>query len=334
MNQDLLKNRAAQISVVVSITVFFLKALAYSLTHSAAILSDALESIVNVVAAIAALYVIRYAAMPADEDHPYGHGKAEYFSSAFEGGLIFFAALMICYEGVKSLIEGSKLNQLEYGLIVVIVASLINLILGLYLKRTGEKNNSEALKASGTHVLSDVWSTLAVLIGLVLVMLTGLTWLDPLMAVVVGIKLCFEGFKIVKSSISALVDEADPEVLDHLIDSFNANHVPGIIDLHHLRIIRAGHFHHVDAHLVVPEFWTIEHVHHVTHQYEENVVKSYRFDGEIAFHLDPCRRAYCTICAISDCPMRGKKFTSIRQFTRTGVTGGPKPSDEEQYGNS
>src|SRR5437868_2709948 len=154
LNSDKARNRAAWISFVASTVIFAMKVGAYYLTHSTAVLSDALESTVNVVAAFAALIILKIAAQPADQDHPYGHGKLEYFSAAFEGGLIFFAALMIIRESIDSLLQGKTSHQLESGIVIVGATAVFNLMLGFYLKRTGEKEKSEALKASAAHVTS------------------------------------------------------------------------------------------------------------------------------------------------------------------------------------
>lgn len=329
-----LKNKAAWISMVASCLIFLLKIAAYKITGSAAVLSDALESIVNIIASVVALFVVRYASQPADEDHPYGHGKAESFSSAFEGGLIFFAAIMIIGESLKALITHEPTQKLEIGLLVVGGAAVLNLALGLYLKRAGRIHHSEALRASGNHVLSDVLTTAGVMVGLLLVMLTGLQWLDPIIAIAVGLHLAYSGFKIVRGSLGILMDEQDEAILDHLTQSLQSNREPGIIDIHHLRIIRSGHFHHVDAHLVVPEYWNVAHVHEAIHRFEENVVAAYPFDGELAFHVDPCKKSYCPACEIVDCPIRTNEYHQMRPFTVKSLTEGPQPINQVAYDNS
>lgn len=303
--------------------VLSVKAAAFFYTHSAAVLSDALESIVNVVAAIVAFFVIRYVSQPADKEHPYGHGKMEYFSSAFEGGLIFAASLMILVESVKVLLTKQEVHELETGMVLVVMATSFNLALSLYLKKIAKAEKSEALSASAAHVMSDVVTTGGVLIGLVLVRFTGWLWIDALIAVAVGIHLAWEGVQIVRRSIAALIDETDTEVLKDLSEAFEKNRQPGIIDIHQLRVIRSGKFHHVDAHLVIPEFWTIEAAHTFTEDFEERVVNSYSFDGEIAFHLDPCDQAYCKICDLQACPIRSSNFVTRRKLSAEMIVGEP-----------
>ncbi len=325
MNSTQIRKRAAFISFIASAVILALKMWAYRETHSAAVLSDALESIVNVLAAAVALFVVRFAAQPADHDHPYGHGKAEYFSSTFEGGMIFFAALIIGYESVRVLLEGSGLHTLEFGLVIIAGATLVNLFLGLYLRRVGLQHQSTALHASGTHVLADVWTTVGVMLGLGLVLLTGIRWLDPVVAILVSVQLAYSGFKIVKSSLGGLIDATDEGALRQLAASFEKFKRPGLIDIHNMRVIRSGNFHHVDAHVVVPEYWDVALAHGVTHDFEKEVVRDYAFDGEIAFHIDPCQRAYCTFCDVLDCPIRRSEFTTRKEFNVANLTAGPNP---------
>lgn len=324
---DRIRNRAAWISVIASVLIFLLKVYAYRITNSAAVLSDALESIVNVIAAAVALYVIRLSAEPADENHPYGHGKAESFSSTFEGGLIFFAAVMIIAESLKALIYHEPAQKLELGLAFVGASAVLNLLLGLYLKNTGKKHQSEALQASGSHVLSDVVTTVGVMGGLVLVLLTGWSWIDPVVAILLGLQLAFSGYKIVRQSLGVLMDEQDEEALEGLAASLQKNRRLGIIDIHELRTIRAGRFHHVDAHLVVPEYWDISKVHSLGNEFEADVVHDYEFDGELAFHVDPCKKSFCSICATPDCPIRQAPFQQERPFTVKSLTGRPQPTN-------
>ncbi|MFM6929794.1 MAG: cation diffusion facilitator family transporter [Bdellovibrio sp.] len=320
-SSDKIRNRAAWISAIASILIFAIKVVAYRLTGSAAILSDALESIVNVIASIVALFVVRFAAQPADENHPYGHGKAEYFSAAFEGGLIFFAALLIIFEAVKALLSQSPPQRLEIGLAIVGLGAVLNLILGLYLKKVGRDHHSEALRASGSHVLSDVLTTVGVMVGLGVVLFTQFTWLDPVIAILVGLQLAWSGWVIVRESLGGLLDEASEESVKDLGAALEKNRSPGIIDIHNLRIIRSGRFHHVDAHVVVPEYWDVAHVHSETHDFEQKVVSDYVFDGEIAFHIDPCKKSYCSRCDMPDCPIRLQPFSGREPFTVKSLTG-------------
>jgi cation diffusion facilitator family transporter len=326
-HSDKIRNKAAWISAVASFLIFAMKVAAYRMTGSAAVLSDALESIVNVVASLIALYVIWFSAQPADKEHPYGHGKAEYFSAAFEGGLIFFAAILIIYESVKALIYPTAPQKLEIGIAIVSGAAFLNFLLGIYLKRVGKAHHSDALQASGAHVLSDVITTVGVIIGLGLVLLTNIQWLDPAIAILIGVQLGWSGYKIVRESMGGLLDEISLTSLNELSDALEKNRRPGIIDIHQLRIMRNGRFHHVDAHLVVPEYWDVATVHSESQDFEQGVVRDYIFDGELAFHVDPCKKSYCPECDMPDCPIRLHPFVARKPFTVKSLTDGPPESN-------
>jgi len=291
------------------------KYIAYELTGSTAILSDALESIVNVIAAMFAISGLVFAGRPADRSHPYGHGKIEFFSAAFEGGLIAFAAVMIVYEAGNSLLHGNEVRQLDWGLAITAGAGVINLGLGGFLIRVGQRSHSLTLVADGHHVISDFWTSAGVVIGLLLVRLTGVVWLDPLVAAIVGVNLAFTGGRLVRHAAGGLLDEEDTVLLDQLIAALNASVVPGIIRVHRLRAIRSGRFSHIDAHLVVPEFWTVERAHEAADAFEHEVIAACGIEGEIVFHTDPCRRIYCAQCEIPDCPIRTDPFRTRPALT-------------------
>ncbi|WP_413559609.1 cation diffusion facilitator family transporter [Bdellovibrio sp. HCB209] len=319
-HSDKIRNKAAWVSAIASFLIFAMKVVAYRMTGSAAVLSDALESIVNVIASLVALYVIWFSAQPADREHPYGHGKAEYFSAAFEGGLIFFAAILIIYESVKALLFPRPPQQLEIGIAIVSGAAFLNLLLGLYLKRVGKAHHSDALQASGAHVLSDVITTAGVIVGLGLVLLTDIQWLDPVIAILIGVQLGYSGYKIVRESMGGLLDEISEDSLNDLCKALEANRRPGVIDIHELRIMRNGRFHHVDAHLVVPEYWDVAKVHSESQDFEQAVVRDYVFDGELAFHVDPCKKSYCPECDMPDCPIRLQPYQGRHPFTVKSLT--------------
>lgn len=315
---------AAILSFVVSVVVLALKTKAYYATNSIGVLSDALETVVNVITSIIALYAVKLAAEPADENHPYGHGKMEYFSAAFEGGFIFFAALSIIFQSLKSFFYVNEIQNFDSGLIYLGVATLLNLMMGLFLIYSGKINRSEALKASGKHILSDVLTTLAVVVGLVLVGLTGIVWIDSFVGLIMGFWLGFEAYKILRRNSGALLDETDDDSLSKLAQVIQSKRRTGIIDIHHMRMIRSGNFHHIDAHMVVPYFWEVEKAHGIAHDFETSVVKEYPFDGEFAFHTDPCQQLYCKTCALPDCPARRFPFEAERPFTKEHLIKGPQ----------
>ena len=299
---------AALLSVSVGALLMVFKFWAYNLTQSQAVYSDAMESIVNVVAAGLALFVVIYGAKAPDKDHPYGHGKVEYFSAAFEGGLIAFAAVLILIASVQAYLKGLPLKELNAGMWIVAGAGVGNLLLGLVLIQVGKKNNSVALRASGHHVISDFWTSVGVVVGLLLVKFTGYIWLDSFFAFIVGLYLAYTGFKLVKHSVGGLMDEEDLDVLQELAIVFAKYARPGFIQFHHVKVIRSGDFHHIDAHIVIPEFWNVERVHDEIFAFEKVVIDGYKHNGEMNFHVDPCRRAYCQACDLKTCEIRQNDF--------------------------
>jgi cation diffusion facilitator family transporter len=307
--------RAGLISLGVSVALLGAKYVAYQLTGSTAILSDALESIVNVVAAVFALGGLVFAGRPADRNHPYGHGKIEFFSAAFEGGLIAFAAALILWEAGHGLLYGVEVRRLEWGLAITLGAALVNLLLGLYLVRTGRRHASVTLKADGQHVLSDVWTSAGIVAGLLAVKATGLVWLDPLVAAAVALNLMWTGVRLVRQAAAGLLDEEDTGLLERLLETLQRHVGHGIIRIHHLRAIRAGRYHHVDAHLVVPEFWSVDQAHEVTEALAARVIEEVGVEGELALHTDPCHRIYCAMCDYEPCPVRQEPFRARLPLT-------------------
>jgi cation diffusion facilitator family transporter len=307
-NQVDVRLRAGTLSLLVGLVLLAAKYFAYRLTGSTAILSDALESIVNVVAALFTLAGLFVARWPADRSHPYGHGKVEFLSAAFEGGLITFAALMIVYQAVEVALAGVEIRSLDVGVLITVAAGLANAALGWFLIRTGTRHHSLALVADGRHVMSDFITSLGVAAALGLVLLTGMTWLDPAVAVLVALQLGWTGMRLVGEAASGLLDAEDPELLARLVAAINDNLAPGIIRVHYLRAIRSGRFTHVDAHLVVPEFWSVEEAHDVGDAFERRVFNALPIDGEISFHIDPCQRWFCSLCDVDPCPIRATPF--------------------------
>ena len=307
--------RAGLISLTVALLMLAAKYQAYRMTGSTAVLSDALESIVNVVAAVFALGGLLFAGRPADRNHPYGHGKIEFFSAAFEGGLIAFASVVIVYEVVLILLAGAAVRQISAGVVIVLVTGLVNLVLGWYLVRTGRRYNSLTLVADGKHVIADFWTSAGVVVGLLLVQLTGLAWLDPLVALLVALSLMWTGFRLVRHAAGGLLDEEDPALLSRVLAALQRYVGHGVIRVHHLRAIRSGRFHHVEAHLVVPEFWSVDKAHGVSEDVAARVIHDLGVEGEMVFHTDPCHRIYCATCDLEDCPIRREPFLGATPLT-------------------
>lgn len=288
--------RALTLSLVVAGVVFGLKWLAYALTGSVALYSDALESIVNIVAAGAALIAVLVSRRPADSNHPYGHTKAEYFSAVLEGVLIVLAALAIVREAWPKLITPEPIAELGTGMLVSLGASGLNALLGWFLIRSGRKARSPAVVADGQHILTDVLTSVGVLVGIGLAWLSGWWVLDPLLAIAVAINILWVGWRMVRDSVGGLMDEAIPE--QELADIRNAlNYALGglasngkVLEIHDLRTRRAGPRTFVEFHLVVPGSTSVEQAHQICDRLE-NALKA-QLDGvHTTIHVEPDHKA-------------------------------------------
>ena len=296
------------IALTVGLVLLFLKFYAYNITGSQTIFSDALESIVNVVAGIVTLIVIVIAAKPADDDHPYGHGKVESMAASFEGGAITLAGLLIILKGCEAFYVGGEIKELDLGLWITVFTGAVNGILGYFIRVRGKILHSEALQSSGAHLMTDALTSIGVLMSLMLVKYTGYTVIDPVLAIVFGFMLCLAGVKILVKSGNVLLDGHDKETLQVIADLFEKNYVPGVIDIHYTRVIRSGNFHHIDCHMVIPEFWSVAEAHMFSEKFDSNFVDNYHVQAELRIHLDPCRRVYCENCEVLACPIRERDF--------------------------
>ena len=306
---------ASILSLVIGILLLAFKFYAYHITNSQSIFSDALESIVNVVAAIITVIVIVIATKPADDDHPYGHGKIESMASTFEGGAILMAGILIIIQAVLILIHGSNLLKIDTGLIIVAGAGIVHGRLGWFLLLRGKKHHSEALQSSGWHLLSDTLSSVGVVGGLLLVKWTGLEWIDSSAAIIFGSMLVYTGARILYRSGNILIDGYDVETLKIITDIFEKNYSPGVIQIHFTRVIRSGNYHHIDCHMVIPEFWTILESHEFSDRFEKAVIRDYHVDGELHIHHDPCKMAFCESCELNNCPIRKLPFKLRQKLT-------------------
>ncbi len=312
--------RLMTLSLVLGVVILVVKVIAFQLTGSSALESDAIESVVNVVGAGFGLWAIGYGSKPADAEHPYGHGKMEHFSAIFEGGLVSVAAVIILYEGVSHFIHPQPLRALDLGLALNLGAGCLNGALGFTLKVAGRRLNSAAMEADGHHVLGDFWSTLGIGAGLLLVRFTGFTLLDPMIAVVVGVILALAGARVVRKSSAALLDTEDQDVVKRLVEAINRTAPADIIHMHELRTMRAGRFTHVDVHLVVPEYYPVARGHDLVEGFARRMLASAGVAGEGHIHMDPCHRAYCTRCGVQECPIRAEAFIARPDITRDEAT--------------
>jgi len=263
--------RYAWISIAAAVVTIALKTAAYYLTGSVGLLSDALESLVNLVGGIMALAMLTIAARPADKDHAYGHSKAEYFSSGVEGALILAAALSIVLTAIPRLFHARELEQVGAGLAVSVVASVINLGVALLLLRVGKKHHSITLEANAHHLLTDVWTSVGVLAGVGTVVLTGWLWMDPVVALLVAANIVWTGSHIVWRSVSGLMDLALSEEDLATINQVLATYQNEEVQFHALRSRQAGVRKFVSVHVLVPGAWTVHHGHNLLERIEESI---------------------------------------------------------------
>lgn len=304
ISNQTIRLRAMILAVSVGGLLMTVKFVAYFLTDSTAILSDALESIINVVASGFALYSIYVSNQPPDTSHPYGHGKIEYFSVGFEGALIILAAVAILYKAIPAFFVERVLAQLYLGIILMLGTSAINLVLGLFLIRTGRKTRSVPLEADGKHLLTDVYTSVGVVIGLLLVKFTGWQGWDPLAACAVAVNIIFTGWRLVKESFGKLMDEADPALLGRIVEILNENRRPDWIDIHQLRTRHYGDRVHVDFHLVVPRSFGLLEAHEKAEEIERMILSTLREVADVIVHVDPCEDPQCERCRQHDCQDR------------------------------
>jgi cation diffusion facilitator family transporter len=300
---------------VLSLVLFITKIIAYYETNSLAILSDTLESIVNVVAGFIGLYSLYVAAKPEDIEHPYGHGKAEFISAAVEGTLIVGSGVFIIYETVQNFILQRKLYSLDTGLYLVAATAVINFIAGTFCLRTGKKNKSLALQASGKHLQTDTYSTLAIIAGIVLMIFTKLYWLDKVIAIAMSIFIIYNGYIIIRRSLAGIMDEADMDLLKQMLQVLNANKRDNWIDLHNLRVIKYGSRLHVDCHLTVPWYLNVNEAHIEVEALEKLIKKEFGESIELFVHTDGCLPISCPICVKDDCPVRQRPFQKRLEWT-------------------
>jgi cation diffusion facilitator family transporter len=296
--------RLQRIVTFIAVGLFIIKVIAWWITRSVSILTDALESTVNVVAGFISLYSLYIASKPRDEDHPYGHGKAEFISAAVEGSMISIAAVIIIYESIKGFLHPKTLHGLDWGILLVAFTAVVNYITGWYCVKTGKKNNSLALIASGKHLQTDTFSTLGIIIGLILIYITHWNKLDSIVAMGFALFILYTGYSIIRSSLEGIMDKADVELLAKLVEVLNKNRPDNWIDLHNIRMIKFGSVLHLDAHLTVPWYLNVHEAHKEIDDLSALVKKEFGESMELFVHSDGCLDFSCTICSKKDCSVR------------------------------
>ena len=293
---------------IIGIVLFIGKLIAWQLTNSDAVFSDAMESIVNIIAGFMGLYSLYLAAKPKDNDHPYGHGKVEFVTSGVEGALIIFAGIIIIVQAVNSILNGNVPKKLDWGMLIVALTAAINYLMGYISVKKGIQQNSLVLQSSGKHLQSDTITTLGVVLSLILVYFTKIYWIDAVVALIFGGYIMFIGYKIIRKSLSGIMDEADLGMLTRLSEILTKNRKTEWVDIHNTRIQQHGSGLHIDAHLTLPWYYELRKAHEEMEEVYKIIAKNSDRTIEFNFHLDDCKPFSCKICELSDCPVRQHDF--------------------------
>lgn len=306
--------------LILGVVLMLIKFLAFHLTQSTAILSDALESIVNIIAGSFGLYSLYLSAKPRDHDHPYGHGKIEFISSTIEGMMIIGAGFIIIGKSTYHLIHPKAIEELGIGITLIAFSGILNYAMGVFASKKGQTNHSLALEASGEHLKSDAYTTVGILAGLLVIFLTDLYWLDSIVAILVSFIIILSGVKILRKSIAGIMDEQDFELNVKVIDYINQNRKVDWIDVHNFRVIKYGEVIHVDCHMTMPWYYTLQQSHDGMKLLEECLEDSVENPVEAFIHVDPCMPKSCTICEIQGCLHRVKPFEKRIEWTLDNVS--------------
>lgn len=315
------KQKISYMFIVLSIgtVLLFVKFYAWYLTGSVAIFSDALESIVNVLSGIIALFSLYYAAKPKDMDHPYGHGKIEFIAAGLEGGMVLFAGILMLFKGIAFLLKPHELHQIDMGILLVFIAGLVNGIMGYFLVIKGKKLNSPALYADGKHLLTDTLSSVGLLVALALVYFTGNFIYDGILSIIMGIWILFVGYGIIKLAISSLLDKADFKMIEEILLVLNENRRAEWIDIHNLRVQRYGSSYHVDCHLTLPWYLSLKDAHVLIEDLRNSIATRFDDRVELFVHSDPCLPFSCEICEVLDCQFRTNSFIKKVLWTAVNI---------------
>jgi len=314
------KKKAILVSLCISIILMLAKFGAYFLTHSNAILTDAAESIVNVLASGFAFYSIYLATLPKDENHPYGHGKVEFFSAFVEGSLIGIAGLIIIFKSSYDLVFPRQIFQLLDGAIIIGITGVVNLLVGYYLINTGKKHRSLTLEADGKHLLTDAVTSAGLVIGILLIKLTEIYWLDSVISILLGIYIVYSGYKLTRKSVGGLMDESNVELVKTIVDILQDNRQDAWIDVHNLRAQQYGADLHIDCHITLPYYYDLNQVHTEISAIDQLINGYAEHTTELFIHADPCLPECCSYCKLKNCPVRFMPFQEEIKWTVENTT--------------
>jgi cation diffusion facilitator family transporter len=322
------KKKAILLSLCIGIVLMLAKFVAYFITQSNAILTDALESIVNVLASSFAFYSIYLTTIPKDKNHPYGHGKVEFFSAFLEGTLITIAGLIIIIKSTYDLIYPKPIYQLFEGASIIGATGIVNLIIGFYLINTGKKHNSITLEADGKHLLTDAITSAGLVVGVILIQLTKIYWLDSVISILLGLYIIYNGYKLTRRSIGGLMDESNIDLVKDIIEILQKNRKEPWIDVHNLRAQQYGADLHIDCHFTLPYYFDLNRVHQEISSIDKLINGNAHRKTELFIHADPCLPACCNYCKMNDCPVRQEAFRGEIKWTIENATKNQKHFDQ------
>jgi len=292
-------------SFVTSILLLIVKFYSYYITNSNAILTDALESIVNVVASGFAFYSIHLSSMPRDQNHPYGHGKIEFFSAGIEGVLIILAGIFIIYQSIYNFLYPAMLRDLPFGMALVGFSGAINGLLGYMLFKKGKQLDSLTLEADGKHILTDAFSSFVLILGVAIIYFTGYNFLDGVFSIMFALYIVYNGYGLVRKSVAGLMDERNPTSVIAVVKVLNKYRKNNWIDVHNMRVQQYGADKHIDLHLTLPYYFELKEVHDEVEEVEEALEKNISGHVEVFVHADPCLpEKCCHYCQVINCPVR------------------------------
>jgi len=304
--------------LLLGVLLMLIKGYGFYITKSNAILSDALESIVNILAGGFALYSLHLASKPKDLNHPNGHGKIEFVSGSVEGLLIIAAGLIMVAKSIYNLLYPNTLDNLDIGIILTVVAGGVNYLMGIQLQKRGELKDSQILISGGKHLKTDGYSSAALVLGLTVLFWTDTAWLDNLIALLFGVFIAYTGISVVRKNMSGIMDETQFDEVKKIIDTLQSHRKTDWIDIHNFRMVKYGRDLHVDAHVTLPYYWDLS----ASHQELENISRVISENSstqvEVFFHADPCSASSCSLCQIS-CQHRSNEFVNTLTWTLDNV---------------
>ncbi|MBD1362274.1 cation transporter [Mucilaginibacter sp. ZT4R22] len=311
--------RIVLLSLITGAVLMVMKFAAYFLTNSNFVLTDAAESIVNVVASSFAFYSIYLASLPRDENHPYGHGKVEFFSVFIEGALIGIAGVIIILKSVYSIFNPEVIRDLLRGAIIIGITGAINGCLGYYMVRKGKSLPSITIEADGKHLLTDMVTSAGLVVGLLLIHFTKILWLDSVLSILVGIYILYTAYKLIRRSVAGLMDETDFIIVSDVVKLLGEKRRYEWIDIHNLRAQKYGNELHIDCHLTLPNYFDLNKVHEEVKQVEWLINRDAGIQTELFIHTDPCLPFCCHYCSMPNCPIRSEAKTEEIEWTMEKV---------------